>query len=297
MADAMEQQLINAFAAAWGEAAPSLLGEPSDCGLLALREVAGDEMDSALAVAVTWASAFVVPCSGALPGVFVCLFKGEDSDEIEKHSRKETDGKPKPGGRAVISATLNGVTAKLGADAPAFGELTWLDLAADVSQLGRVVADTAWLGTCSLTLSDNTTQALLIYASNGSLEALTVKDQSPVAAVASASTAAAAAHPAPPPAPSRRAPREAEAPRNIERLLEVELEIVVRFGVTSMALREVVRLGVGTMIELDRAVDEPVELLVNGRLLARGNVVVIDGYYGVRITEIGDPSQRLMPLN
>ena len=297
MADAMEKKLVNAFAEAWGEAAPSALGQPSEFGLLALREVKGDDMDSALAVAVTWSSAFAVPCSGTMPGVFVCLFKGEDSDEIEKYSRKETDGRPKPGGRAVISATLQGVAAKLGGEAPAFGDITWLDLAADVSRLGKVVADTAWIGTCSLTLGDNMTQALLLYAPNGSMEALTVKNQPQAAPAAPAPTAASSAATAAQPAPSRRAPRQAEAPRNIERLLEVELEIVVRFGVTSMALREVVRMGVGTMIELDRAVDEPVELLVNGRPLARGNVVVIDGYYGVRITEIGEPSQRPVPLN
>jgi len=43
---------------------------------------------------------------------------------------------------------------------------------------------------------------------------------------------------------------------------------------------------------LNRAVDEPVDLLVNGRQLARGEVVVVDGYYGVRITEIGPPAER-----
>ena len=63
--------------------------------------------------------------------------------------------------------------------------------------------------------------------------------------------------------------------------------MIVRFGTTSMPLRDVVRLGSGMMIELNRAVDEPVELLVNGHPLARGEVVVVDGYYGVRITEIG----------
>jgi flagellar motor switch protein FliN/FliY len=72
----------------------------------------------------------------------------------------------------------------------------------------------------------------------------------------------------------------------------VELDVVVRFGVTNIPLRDVVRMGVGTMIELNRAVDEPVELLVNVRPLARGEVVVVDGYYGVRITEISPASER-----
>jgi flagellar motor switch protein FliN len=84
--------------------------------------------------------------------------------------------------------------------------------------------------------------------------------------------------------------------RNIERLLNVELEVVVRFGVTTLPLSYIVQMGTGSMIELNRMVDEPVELLVNGRLLARGEVVVIDGYYGVRILEIISPAERALSL-
>src|ERR1700754_2391996 len=85
-------------------------------------------------------------------------------------------------------------------------------------------------------------------------------------------------------------------PRNIERLLNVELEVVVRFGVTTLPLSYIIHMGSGSMIELNRTVDEPVELLVNGRLLARGEVVVIDGYYGVRILEIISPAERALSI-
>jgi flagellar motor switch protein FliN/FliY len=78
----------------------------------------------------------------------------------------------------------------------------------------------------------------------------------------------------------------------IERLLDVEMNVTVRFGLSELPLRELVRFGVGSMIELDRTVDEPVELLVNNYPFARGEVVVIDGYYGVRVTEIGTPEER-----
>ena len=78
----------------------------------------------------------------------------------------------------------------------------------------------------------------------------------------------------------------------IQRLLDVEMDIVVRFGEKNVQLRDIVRYGIGTLIELDRTVDDPVELLVNGFALARGEVVVVDGYYGVRITEIGTPEER-----
>jgi flagellar motor switch protein FliN/FliY len=91
-------------------------------------------------------------------------------------------------------------------------------------------------------------------------------------------------------------PEREEPARNMERLLEVELEVVVRFGLTQIPLRELVRIGVGSMIELNRQVDEPVELLVNNHPLARGSVVVVDGYYGVCITEIGQPEERRLSL-
>lgn len=80
--------------------------------------------------------------------------------------------------------------------------------------------------------------------------------------------------------------------RNIERLLDVEMNVTVRFGKTEIPLREAVNFGIGSMIELNRSVDEPVDLLVNNFPFARGEVVVIDGYYGVKVTEIGSPEER-----
>jgi flagellar motor switch protein FliN/FliY len=85
-------------------------------------------------------------------------------------------------------------------------------------------------------------------------------------------------------------------PHNFERLFDVEMNVTVRFGKTHVPLRDVVRFGVGSMIELNRTVDEPVELLVNNSPFALGEVVVIDGYYGVRITEIGSAEERSQTL-
>lgn len=89
---------------------------------------------------------------------------------------------------------------------------------------------------------------------------------------------------------------EKESAKNIERLLDVEMNVTVRFGTAEIPLREVVRFGVGSMVELDRTVDEPVELLVNNYPFARGEVVVVDGYYGVRVTEIGSAEERSQTL-
>ena len=90
--------------------------------------------------------------------------------------------------------------------------------------------------------------------------------------------------------------QEQENTKNIERLMDVEMNVTVRFGTTEIALRDVVRFGVGSMIELNRAVDEPVELLVNNYPFARGEVVVVDGYYGVRVTEINSQEERSQTL-
>ncbi len=90
--------------------------------------------------------------------------------------------------------------------------------------------------------------------------------------------------------------QENKSGKNIERLLDVEMNVTVRFGKTEIPLCEVVRFSVGSMIELNRTVDDPVELLVNNYPFARGEVVVIDGYYGVRVTEIGSPEERSRTL-
>ncbi len=73
---------------------------------------------------------------------------------------------------------------------------------------------------------------------------------------------------------------------NIDRLLDVEMNVTVRFGSTELPLNDVANFRSGSIIELNRTVDQPVELLVNNYPFARGEVVVIDGYYGVRITDI-----------
>lgn len=94
------------------------------------------------------------------------------------------------------------------------------------------------------------------------------------------------------PANKERSMQQQITPINFERLYDVEMNVTVRFGKTQMPLRDVVRFGVGSMIELNRTVDEPVELLVNNSPFAHGEVVVIDGYYGVRITDIGSEEER-----
>lgn len=76
---------------------------------------------------------------------------------------------------------------------------------------------------------------------------------------------------------------------NLELVLDVELDVTLRFGQRMMTLREVLDLTSGSVIELDRQVDEPVELLLEGKVIARGEAVVVDGNYGLRVTEVPQP--------
>jgi len=83
---------------------------------------------------------------------------------------------------------------------------------------------------------------------------------------------------------------------NLEMLLDVKLDATIRFGQKRLLLREILELHPGTAVALDRHVQEPVELLVGGRVIAQGNVVIVDGNYGIRITEILSAQQRIETL-
>jgi len=80
---------------------------------------------------------------------------------------------------------------------------------------------------------------------------------------------------------------------NLDLLLGVGLSLTLRFGQRVLTLREVLDLSSGSVVELDRQVQEPADLLLGERLVARGEVVIVDGNYGVRVTEVVDPRQRI----
>lgn len=86
------------------------------------------------------------------------------------------------------------------------------------------------------------------------------------------------------------APPAAE-PASLDLLLDVPLRVAVELGRAHMAVRDVLALQTGSVVELDRAAGQPVDVLVNDRLIARGEVVVIEDRFGVRITEIISPTR------
>ena len=85
--------------------------------------------------------------------------------------------------------------------------------------------------------------------------------------------------------PSSPATNESSA-TNYDLLMNVDLELTLRFGEREMLLKDLLELGAGAVIELDREVEDPADLLLDGRLIARGEVVVVDGNFGLRVTEV-----------
>jgi len=79
-------------------------------------------------------------------------------------------------------------------------------------------------------------------------------------------------------------------------ILDIDLPLLVRFGRTEMALRALIALGPGSVIDLDRSPDDPVEVLVSNQVVARGEVVIVGGNYGVRITELMSAAERFRSM-
>jgi flagellar motor switch protein FliN len=107
---------------------------------------------------------------------------------------------------------------------------------------------------------------------------------------------------APAPAAAPAAPASAPAPQapvadsRIEVLLDIDLPLVVRFGRTELPLRQLTRLGPGSVIDLGRSPDEMVEVLVSNRVVARGEVVVVSGSYGIRILDVVSQRERVRSM-
>lgn len=90
--------------------------------------------------------------------------------------------------------------------------------------------------------------------------------------------------------------RPVHGSRTMELLLDVELPVSISFGKTALPLRDVLKLTTGSIVELNRTATDPVDVLVNRRLLARGEVVVVEGNYAVRIQQIASRQDRLRSI-
>lgn len=88
----------------------------------------------------------------------------------------------------------------------------------------------------------------------------------------------------------------AATPGNINMLLDIQLQVAIELGRTEMSIKRILELGPGSIIELDRMAGEPVDLLVNGKVVAKGEVVVVDENFGIRIISLVSPEERLKSL-
>ena len=126
-----------------------------------------------------------------------------------------------------------------------------------------------------------------------------------------AAAPAAAAAPAPAPAPARPSPPRSRPPNrcsplsgtttgagtDIDLIMDVPVQLTVELGRTRLTIKNLLQLGQGSVVELDGLAGEPMDIFVNGYLIAQGEVVVVEDKYGIRLTDIITPSERINRLN
>lgn len=92
-------------------------------------------------------------------------------------------------------------------------------------------------------------------------------------------------------------PAPVNATPKLELLLDLQLPISIELGRTNMLIKDILQLGRGSVIEFDKLVSEPVDVIINGKKIAEGEVVVIDKHFGIRITQLIDKEDRIKTLN
>lgn len=80
---------------------------------------------------------------------------------------------------------------------------------------------------------------------------------------------------------------------NLDVILNIPVQVSLELGRTKMDLRDLLQLGQGSVIELERMIDDPLDVLVNGTLVAHGEVVVVDNKFGIRLTDVVSPEKRV----
>lgn len=91
--------------------------------------------------------------------------------------------------------------------------------------------------------------------------------------------------------------KESGAARDLEMIMDIPVKLTVELGRTKLTIKQLLELAQGSVVELDGLAGEPMDILINGYLIAQGEVVVVDDKYGIRITEIITPSERVQKLN
>lgn len=91
--------------------------------------------------------------------------------------------------------------------------------------------------------------------------------------------------------------RKAEIHNDIDMIMDIPVQLTVQLGRTKIAIKNLLQLAQGSVVELDGLAGEPMDVLVNGYLIAQGEVVVVNEKFGIRLTDIITPSERIRKLN
>jgi flagellar motor switch protein FliN len=143
------------------------------------------------------------------------------------------------------------------------------------------------------TASDQTT----VFALGIGDHVLEIAGGSTLEAMVPVSSPAPAAPAVAPPKPAARAGGVTGVPTaNLDVVLDIELPLSIRFGSTAMSIRSLSTLGPGSIVDMGRSPDDPVEVLVCGRVIARAEVVIVGGNYGIRITDLTSAADRIRAM-
>jgi flagellar motor switch protein FliN/FliY len=240
-----------AFASAISESLEQAIGSPWPLELMDSQEPPSRKSQPAQ---------FRLKVDGGLRGeCFVEFYEPQVAELLSKLSSRavETvDGDENKSLAAVITSATASLRAAL---APQYGEVSFrVDCISGLAFGGMFVVPLA-------VPTDRSGAAVLLYFDGQLMDALT---------------------PAPAGEEADDSDKRLFHPSNLKLVMDVELNVTLRFGQRQLPLREVLELKSGSVIELDRMVDEPVELLLDGKLVARGEAVIVDGNYGLRVTEI-----------
>ncbi|GAA4810516.1 flagellar motor switch protein FliN [Nocardioides caeni] len=227
-------------------------------------------------VAAAFAGGAVAELDGGVPGVVAVLVGKELVDALASSPIGELEV------AAAVQPAIDAAALRLGAHARTARALDLADDAFDITaELGGefVTVPLIGMGIAAAVL-------IPLATAEGAREPIDPA-AAPVAEEPSPALAAlAASEPSEPFVPAFGA--AALPPRGLELLHGVDMEVTVELGRTRMTVRDLLALTPGAVLELDRAAGSPADLLVNGRLVARGEVVVVDEDFGLRVTEIVD---------
>ena len=127
--------------------------------------------------------------------------------------------------------------------------------------------------------------------------ALAEQESTAQAAAPSSNTSASSANSAAALFPALSSGKTIQANNDIDMILDIPVQLTVELGRTRIPIKHILQLAQGSVIELDALAGEPMDVLVNGCLIAQGEVVVVNDKFGIRLTDIVTPSERLRRLN